>query len=134
VSPNKPLERPGMNALRPAEPAKRRPLSADPLSRQSQCRDSEWCSKVRQFFCWMWNRRRSIGSASIRHDGSKPHQRTKLDPSPVDCLEEFARTGTKNPPEQPIQVAVEELVEVSWFEAVRRGPGRGFTFYTDAIS
>jgi hypothetical protein len=49
-------------------------------------------------------------------------------------LDEFATSGTKNPPEQPIQMAVEDVVEVSWFEAARKGPGRGFTFYPDAIS
>ena len=49
-------------------------------------------------------------------------------------LKEFERNGTKNPPEQPIQVAVEELQEVTWFEAVRKGPGHGFTFYPDAES
>ena len=49
-------------------------------------------------------------------------------------LDELATTGTKNPPEQPVRVAVEEVVEVSWFEAARKGPGRGFTFYPDASS
>ena len=49
-------------------------------------------------------------------------------------LRELERTGTKNPPEQPIGLTVEELAEVSWFEAVRRGPGRGFTFYPDDAS
>ena len=49
-------------------------------------------------------------------------------------LEELARNGTQNPPEQPIQLAVEEIEQVSWFEAVRRGPGRGFGFYPDAVS
>lgn len=38
-------------------------------------------------------------------------------------LDEFTNTGTKILPEQPILVAVEEVVEVSWFEAARRGPG-----------
>ncbi len=28
----------------------------------------------------------------------------------------------------------EELAEVSWFEAARKGPGRGFTFYPDDVS
>jgi hypothetical protein len=49
-------------------------------------------------------------------------------------LDELARTGTENPPEQPVRVAVEEVVEVSWFEAAWKGPGRGFTFYPDAPS
>jgi hypothetical protein len=49
-------------------------------------------------------------------------------------LDEFATSGARNPPEQPIQMAVEDVVEVSWFETIRRGPGRGFTFYPDAIS
>jgi len=47
-------------------------------------------------------------------------------------LDELATSGTKNPPEQPIQMAVEDVIEVSWFEAARKGPGRGFTFYPDA--
>jgi hypothetical protein len=41
---------------------------------------------------------------------------------------------TKNPPEQPIGVTVERLAEVSWFEAARKGSGRGFTFYPDDVS
>jgi hypothetical protein len=49
-------------------------------------------------------------------------------------LEELARSGTKNPPELPIHVAVEEIGPVSWFEAVRRGPGQGFRFYPDVVS
>jgi hypothetical protein len=49
-------------------------------------------------------------------------------------LEELARNGTKNPPELPIHVAVEEIEPVSWFEAVRRGPGQGFGFYPDEAS
>jgi len=49
-------------------------------------------------------------------------------------LEEFADSGRENPPDQPIQMAVEEITEVSWFEMARRGPGRGFTFYPDAPS
>lgn len=49
-------------------------------------------------------------------------------------VQEFERTGTKNPPDEPIHVGVERLVEVSWFEAVRHGPGRGFTFYPDDAS
>jgi hypothetical protein len=49
-------------------------------------------------------------------------------------LEELSTTGTRNPPEQPVRVAVEQVVEVSWFEAARKGPGRGFTFYPDAPS
>ena len=53
------------------------------------------------------------------------------------CLmvhDEFAVTGTRNPPEEPLQVAVEEIAQVSWFEAMRKGPGRGFTFYPDVPS
>ena len=49
-------------------------------------------------------------------------------------LDDLAMTGTKNPPEQPVCVAVEEVVEVSWFEAALKGPGRGFTFYPDVPS
>jgi hypothetical protein len=49
-------------------------------------------------------------------------------------LDELATWGTKNPPEQPIQMAVEDVLEVSWIEAARKGPGRGFTFYADAVS
>jgi len=49
-------------------------------------------------------------------------------------LDEFATTGTKNPPEDPIQVAVDQVARVSWFEMARRGPGRGFTFYPDGAS
>jgi len=49
-------------------------------------------------------------------------------------LDELATWGTKNLPEQPIQMAVEDVLEVSWFEAARKGPGRGFTFYADAVS
>ena len=49
-------------------------------------------------------------------------------------LEELAARGTKNPPDQPVHVAVEELAVVSWFEAIRRGPGRGYTFYPDDAS
>ena len=49
-------------------------------------------------------------------------------------LEELERTGTKNPPELPIGLAVENLAEVSWFEAARKGPGRGFTFHPDDVS
>jgi hypothetical protein len=46
-------------------------------------------------------------------------------------LDELMKTGTKNPPEHPIHVAVDEVVEASWFEMLRRAPGRGFTFYPD---
>jgi hypothetical protein len=49
-------------------------------------------------------------------------------------LDEFAQTGTKNPPDQPIRVVPEKVAEVSWFEMVRRGPGQGFTFYPDESS
>ncbi len=49
-------------------------------------------------------------------------------------LDEFATRGTKNPPDQPISVRVEEVTKVSWWEAVRGGPGRGFTFYPDDVS
>lgn len=49
-------------------------------------------------------------------------------------LEELGQSGRKNPPDQPIQMAVEEMAQVSWFEMARRGPGRGFTFYPDAPS
>jgi hypothetical protein len=49
-------------------------------------------------------------------------------------LQELERTGTKNPADQPIVLTVEELVEVSWLEAVRRGPGGGFGFYPDDAS
>jgi hypothetical protein len=48
--------------------------------------------------------------------------------------EELAESGRENPPDRPIQVTAEEITEVSWFEMVRRGPGRGFTFYPDAPS
>jgi hypothetical protein len=54
------------------------------------------------------------------------------DAARVLVFEELARTGTKNPPEQPIEVSVEEIEQVSWLEAIRRGPGRGFGFYPDA--
>jgi hypothetical protein len=49
-------------------------------------------------------------------------------------LDELAVTGTKTRPEQPIHVTVEGVFEVSWFEAARKAPGRGFTFYRDAPS
>jgi hypothetical protein len=49
-------------------------------------------------------------------------------------LDEFSTRGTTNPPDQPLQVAVEGVVEVSWFEAARRGPGSGYTFYPDGAS
>jgi hypothetical protein len=47
------------------------------------------------------------------------------------ALDDLAGSGTENPPGQPVQVAVDEIVEVSWFEMLRRSPGRGFTFYQD---
>jgi hypothetical protein len=49
-------------------------------------------------------------------------------------LDESTKTGTKNQPEQPIHVAIEGVVEVSWFEMLRRRPGRGFSFYPDDAS
>jgi hypothetical protein len=49
-------------------------------------------------------------------------------------VEELAKAGRKNPPDQPVHVAAEKIAEVSWFEMARRAPGRGFTFYPDAVS
>jgi hypothetical protein len=46
-------------------------------------------------------------------------------------LEDLATNGAKNSPDQPIKVKVEDVTQISLFEAVRRGTGRGFTFYSD---
>ena len=47
-------------------------------------------------------------------------------------LEELAETGTKNPPNVPVQTEIEEVVPLSWVESLRHpSPGRGFTFFPD---
>jgi hypothetical protein len=43
--------------------------------------------------------------------------------------DELDTWGPRNPPDQPMRVAAEDIVPVSWFEGLRSGPGRGFTFY-----
>jgi hypothetical protein len=46
-------------------------------------------------------------------------------------LDQLATNGTKNSPDQPIKVKVEDVTQVSLLEAIRCGTGRGFTFYSD---
>jgi hypothetical protein len=46
-------------------------------------------------------------------------------------LDQLATNGTKNAPDQPIKVKVEDVTQVPLLEALRRGTGRGFTFYSD---
>jgi hypothetical protein len=49
-------------------------------------------------------------------------------------LDEVREARTRNPPDLPIQVVVEEVAEISWFEMTRKGPGCGFTSYPDEAS
>lgn len=46
--------------------------------------------------------------------------------------DELAVTGNRNPPDQPLNVTISEVVRVSWVDGVRhRDGGRGFTFFRD---
>jgi hypothetical protein len=63
---------------------------------------------------------------------------TEEDASAAACklvTSELAATGTKNPPNMPVETVIEEVVELSWAESVRHpGAGRGFTFFIDDAS
>jgi len=47
-------------------------------------------------------------------------------------LDELARLGARNSPEQPVRVSAEETTSLSWHASLRqRGTGAGFTFFPD---
>jgi hypothetical protein len=47
-------------------------------------------------------------------------------------IEELAAKGRVNPPDQPLNVTSQEVVQLSWIESLRqRGTGGGFSFFPE---
>lgn len=47
-------------------------------------------------------------------------------------MQELSITGNRNPPDQPLTLAVSEVVELSWTEGLRHWrSGRGFSLFSD---